>query len=318
MNYEDMLKTENTDYCFDVWSGYREELTDYIISSVEDFYRKKKLTNIGKRQFQTAYDMEQISEELAAKPTLAIWGAGGCNDIDLLRLANYFRLVLIDHNMERIQAAKDRYGLKPEDCLLTDLKFWDISKEDYLMFEALMKDKAPIDEVEEYIVELIHKVESIDYSLLPNFDFSVAVGLFSQLNSRFAALAHLHQYSENLSNIFIKLNKCAMEATMRAIKQMTDKALVVGYEEKVLYDIDVEEARELIDIINEEREETLFNRAMEALRMVSEVSGNDELCRGVLKEIEIGKFECVSHKSILWPFTSDKFYIMNVLSLEIR
>ncbi len=318
MDYQAIIKSENTDTYFDTWKPYRDELTDTIINGIEDYYRRKKLIDSGKKQFIKAYDMEQIIKELGKKPTLAIWGAGGCNDIDISRLARYFRLVLIDHNVEWIEAARKKYNLRKIDCLTIDLKFWNIIHDDYLMFEALVKDRASVDEVERFFYDLIAKMGNLDYQSMPSFDFSVAVGLISQLNSRFAAIAYINKYPYDLTSVFLKINQLAVESTMEAITKMTNKAIVLGYEEKVLYSASTEEAEQIVDALNEERREAFYSNGTYGKNLQSQVSGNQELCEYINDRLLQKELEYVTEKNILWCFTSDKFYVMNVPIFRIQ
>ncbi len=318
MDFQAMVKSENTDECFDGWKPYRDELTDTIVNGIEDYYRRKKLIDSGKKQFFNAYDMEQIIRELGKKPTLAIWGAGGCNDIDISKLAKYFKLVLIDHNTRWIEATRKKYNLRKMDCVTIDLKFWDISQDDYLMFEALVKDKAPIDEIEGFFYDLIAKMSKIDYQSMPSFDFSVGVGLFSQLNSRFAAMAHINEYPYDITGILFKINQLAVECTMDAISKMTNNAIVLGYEERVLYDASSDEAELIVDALNEARREGFYNSGTYGKNLNSEVWGNQELCEYIKEGLEKNSLEYITEKNILWCFTSDKFYIMNVPIFRIQ
>ena len=59
-------------------------------------------------------------------PVLAIWGAGRSNDIDLARLAERFKLVLIDRDAEGLAQACKTYGLEETDAICVDLPFWNV------------------------------------------------------------------------------------------------------------------------------------------------------------------------------------------------
>ena len=86
MDYYKMIASENTDSMYEKWSEYRNELTDYIIEGIEHLHIRRKLADTGKRRIYGEYNIETIVAEKVNRPTLAIWGAGGCNDIDIVRL----------------------------------------------------------------------------------------------------------------------------------------------------------------------------------------------------------------------------------------
>ena len=75
MRYLDrLIASEVLPNAYKEWRGYRQKLTDFI--------------------------EENCVAEGGGKPVLAIWGAGRSNDIDLARLAERFKLVLIDRDAE--------------------------------------------------------------------------------------------------------------------------------------------------------------------------------------------------------------------------
>jgi len=317
MDFDSMIKTEDTDIFYETWRDYRDNLTDYIISAVEDYYRKKKLKAIGKRQFFTAYDIEDICKEWMKTPSLAIWGAGGCNDIDIVRLSKYFNLVLIDYDIEKIEKTREKFEISSERCYCVDLKFWDITRDDFLMFEALVKDNAPLEDVEKFMEELIAHNKEFKYLDLPKFDFSVVVGLASQLNSRFASLAYIHNYQKDIFSMLNKLNICGVDNLTNAVNAMTDKLIIYGYETRVIYEAEFGAGKNLVEEMNEDLELALVGGHEEWIwNQVLEVAGNDILQKKVLQDIEAGVLSYVGGKYLLWNFTFEKNYIMTLRALQ--
>ena len=85
MIYEKMIETENSDLMRAAWTDYRQTLTSYVLEGIESYYRRAHLARQGKLRDQ-AFTLE-ADVPLEAKPVVAIWGAGRCNDLDLEMLA---------------------------------------------------------------------------------------------------------------------------------------------------------------------------------------------------------------------------------------
>lgn len=286
MDYNSLIKTEDTDVCFNDWEEYRNNLTDYVMDSIESYYTREYLKRTGKKRLVREYGMKEIVEELGEKPSLAIWGAGGCNDIDICRLAKYFKLILIDHNLEKIVYAKKRFNLSDDECICVDLKFWDISNDDYLMMEAMIKDEVTGEELGNYIEDMIAKMPGYDYSTMPHFDFSVAVGLVSQLNSRLAALIHINKYQYDMTKYLYDMNFDAVDKFLNAIVGITNKMFVLGYEDRIL-------------------------------ETEGKVAGNDILENRITSMIESENIKNFMDKELVWNFISEKSYIMQINSYEL-
>ena len=108
MNYSSMIKTEDTASRYEAWRDYREELTSYI--------------------------KEGLAEKCSKGSWVAIWGAGGCNDIDIVSLYRDYKLLLIDQDVEKLCQVRESLGLNSESCKVADVSFWNITDDDYEMF----------------------------------------------------------------------------------------------------------------------------------------------------------------------------------------
>lgn len=212
MRYLDrLIASEVLPNAYKEWREYRQKLTDFI--------------------------EENCVAEGGCKPVLAIWGAGRSNDIDLARLAERFKLVLIDRDAEGLVQACKTYGLEKTDVICVDLPFWNVELETYEMFEALLAEG---EEAEIVIEHLKQVVFDNSHRVLPDigrrFDYSVCVGLHSQLNARFAGL--LYMYRENydeeelqmIENAIRALNEAAVTRTNDVIYMLTEKLMVFGLE----------------------------------------------------------------------------------------
>lgn len=206
-----LIASEVLPNAYKEWRGYRQKLTDFI--------------------------EENCVAEGGCKPVLAIWGAGRSNDIDLARLAERFKLVLIDRDAEGLVQACKTYGLEETDVICVDLPFWNVELETYEMFEALLAEG----EEAEIVIEHLKQVAfDNSHRVLPDigrrFDYSVCVGLHSQLNARFAGL--LYMYRENydeeelqmIENAIRALNEAAVTRTNDVIYMLTEKLMVFGLE----------------------------------------------------------------------------------------
>ncbi len=212
MRYLDrLIASEVLPNAYKEWRGYRQKLTDFI--------------------------EENCVAEGGCKPVLAIWGAGRSNDIDLARLAERFKLVLIDRDAEGLVQACKTYGLEETDVICVDLPFWNVELETYEMFEALLAEG----EEAEIVIEHLKQVAfDNSHRVLPDigrrFDYSVCVGLHSQLNARFAGL--LYMYRENydeeelqmIENAIRALNEAAVTRTNDVIYMLTENLMVFGLE----------------------------------------------------------------------------------------
>lgn len=212
MRYLDrLIASEVLPNAYKEWRGYRQKLTDFI--------------------------EENCVAEGGCKPVLAIWGAGRSNDIDLARLAERFKLILIDRDAEGLVQACKTYGLEKTDVICVDLPFWNVELETYEMFEALLAEG----EEAEIVIEHLKQVAfDNSHRVLPDigrrFDYSVCVGLHSQLNARFAGL--LYMYRENydeeelqmIENAIRALNEAAVTRTNDVIYMLTEKLMVFGLE----------------------------------------------------------------------------------------
>mgnify|MGYP000820490128 FL=1 len=242
--------------------------------------------------------------EGGCKPVLAIWGAGRSNDIDLARLAERFKLVLIDRDAEGLVQACKTYGLEGTDVICVDLPFWNVELETYEMFEALLAEG----EEAEIVIEHLKQVAfDNSHRVLPDigrrFDYSVCVGLHSQLNARFAGL--LYMYRENydeeelqmIENAIRALNEAAVTRTNDVIYMLTEKLMVFGLEWAVVNESAMDQWERLVpeDIEG-------------ALQLRHDI--------GMHKDFDI---RIEAERQLFWPFAwkeRKKGYVMELLAVQ--
>ena len=279
MRYLDrLIASEVLPNAYKEWRGYRQKLTDFI--------------------------EENCVAEGGCKPVLAIWGAGRSNDIDLARLAERFKLVLIDRDAEGLAQACKAYGLEETDAICVDLPFWNVELETYEMFEALLAEG----EEAEIVIEHLKQVAfDNSHRVLPEigrrFDYSVCVGLHSQLNARFAGL--LYMYRENydeeelqmIENAIRALNEAAVTRTNDVIYMLTEKLMVFGLEWAVVNESAMDQWENLVP---EEIEG--------ALQLRHDI--------GMHKDFDI---RIEAEQRLFWPFAwkeRKKGYVMELLAVQ--
>jgi hypothetical protein len=279
MRYLDrLIASEVLPNAYKEWRGYRQKLTDFI--------------------------EENCVAEGGRKPVLAIWGAGRSNDIDLARLAERFKLVLIDRDAEGLAQACKTYGLEETDAICVDLPFWNVEFEIYEMFEALLAEG----EEAEIVIEHLQQVAfDNSHRVLPDigrrFDYSVCIGLHSQLNARFAGL--LYMYRENydeeelqmIENAIRALNEAAVTRTNDVIYMLTEKLMVFGLEWAVVNESAMEQWEKLVpeDIEG-------------ALQLRHDI--------GMHKDFDI---RIEAERRLFWPFAwkeRKKGYVMELLAVQ--
>lgn len=279
MRYLDrLIASEVLPNAYKEWRGYRQKLTDFI--------------------------EENCVAEGGCKPVLAIWGAGRSNDIDLARLAERFKLVLIDRDAEGLAQACKTYGLEETDAICVDLPFWNVEFEIYEMFEALLAEG----EEAEIVIEHLQQVAfDNSHRVLPDigrrFDYSVCIGLHSQLNARFAGL--LYMYRENydeeelqmIENAIRALNEAAVTRTNDVIYMLTEKLMVFGLEWAVVNESAMEQWEKLVpeDIEG-------------ALQLRHDI--------GMHKDFDI---RIEAERRLFWPFAwkeRKKGYVMELLAVQ--
>lgn len=279
MRYLDrLIASEVLPNAYKEWRGYRQKLTDFI--------------------------EENCVAEGGRKPVLAIWGAGRSNDIDLAGLAERFKLVLIDRDAEGLAQACKAYGLEETDAICVDLPFWNVEFEIYEMFEALLAEG----EEAEIVIEHLQQVAfDNSHRVLPDigrrFDYSVCIGLHSQLNARFAGL--LYMYRENydeeelqmIENALRALNEAAVTRTNDVIYMLTEKLMVFGLEWAVVNESAMEQWEKLVpeDIEG-------------ALQLRHDI--------GMHKDFDI---RIEAERRLFWPFAwkeRKKGYVMELLAVQ--
>lgn len=199
MNVIDEIKKEfEIPGAYESWAAYREEVTDLILASAS------QPDLIPEASLQTS--IQDVDRSRRAMPTsdtkatgsIALFGIGPANDIDLGRISEHFgHITLIDLDREGMERGLVRYGL--QHCPKVEL--WDTSLSGVTMedvaafFETLygqvvqsgrtLTEAAFIEMSLAALEQIQHKVVSSREALrakLPaeHYDMVVSVGLHSQ------------------------------------------------------------------------------------------------------------------------------------------
>lgn len=311
MLFEEIIQKENSDIMYDRWSRYRNGLTSYILKTIEAFYIREALRK--KRQLKLKKG-QMFMPDSAEKPTLAIWGAGGLNDIDAALLAERLRLVLIDDNLEAVGRACKKYGL-PEDVVCIDMKFWDIPAEKYHMLEDLMSEGVEVDIISRYLREIFDKMHICNFDGLPKFDFSVVSGLASQLNARLWRLVRSFPGYEALEPILREYNLFAVNRLFSCVESVTGKLSIWGYE--VLSSPESSGILTVCEAENELWHEVINSMPRDVFwKNLTEVSieGSVQLDKLICESYVNEKKSVLNGASFLWPFSDRKDYMMRFVT----
>lgn len=322
MLYDQMVKSENSDPVRDLWRPYREMMTQYVCGRIEDSYRRTYLAGQSKRKADD-FSLEQVLAETGEKPVVAVWGAGRCNDLDIHTLAGISRLVLIDRETAWTEAAREQYGLNREQCVCADMGFWDISEEEERYFERLLAGGADDGHLAAYLRQLsvCEQAESSAVSC-GRFDYSVCLGLASQLNARFAGLMHIYKkdfadYPETES-VLREMNACASGRLLRMIAETTGKAVILANE---LYAGTAERAAALSAAAQEwtaQGEETVLCGGHLPAADACRIAGSREFLQEVECYVADGRFSVVHRSGAVWPFVPERYFFMDVMTASVN
>lgn len=217
--YDQLLSLQVIEDAYEEWTGYREELTNFVI--------------------ETAQSRESI----------AVFGAGRCNDIDLNRLASYFNQVfLIDKDEQAMRAGIDRQKAGTRDNIEIQIAdFVGISAQDYREYADLLiaevRRKGLQTNIEdlartarEYLCKLENRVGQMPLDLgSKHYETSVVAGVHSQLISMLdwiwsIMLETIGQNEISVRQKIIALNDSYIQRFNSALLEVTTQNLIIGCE----------------------------------------------------------------------------------------
>lgn len=218
--YDQLLTLQRIDNAFTEWEAYRSDLTDYILRS------------------------------LPKDETLAIFGAGRCNDIDLKKLSSHFSaIILIDKDEEAMKEALHQYDLEHSPLIHTQLiDFVGISSNDYRYYadylinevrkqgiHTVCEDLAEV--ALELLEDLYRKAIVTPVNLEKNsYENAIVMGIHSQLISMLEwiwsiILQTIGQDESEVRDALTKMNDGLVEKFNHLVLEATKHIVIMGYEE---------------------------------------------------------------------------------------
>ena len=235
--------------------------------------------------------------------------------------------MLIDRDREAVLSAVREYGLKEQDYIIADIPFWHVDDDQYRLYEAMLEDCEDTEHILEFLTGIatansgkyIGRTKSGDIvndtdRYLDIFDYSVAVGLHSQLNSRFAAL--LYHYRDNyhdedlrlISSAISGLNEAAVERLNDYMYHMTKDVLIYGYEVAACED----------QTCAEKLANAFDRRDVETMKSVEHIEGVAQLMKDMSLHMNYD-VELVDSRHMVWPFDTAggrKNYVMGFAAMR--
>ena len=158
--YYRLQNSRKKDFAFHEWRAYRKEVTDLLLQSCD------------------------------SGSTLAVFGAGPCNDLDLARLSEHFsQITLLDFNEASMKSALRRYSLEASPRIRLEISdFAGITDEDYIDFlSQLQKEYLHNFTSSSPALESLNRMYEKARRYMPDFgqnqyDCCLALNIHSQLN----------------------------------------------------------------------------------------------------------------------------------------
>ena len=184
--YKEIKKNFILPNAYSDWSEYRHALTNYIIDK----------TN----RLSVPLSFHANMEEEDLLPTLAILGAGACNDIDLHSLLSHFsKITLLDYDQNTMNTALETYHLTDcpyIECItislngLQDYHYEEFCNELQAYVQYNLDNLTPVI-FENYAISLIQKdLQLIREYEIPlhtkSYDYICCFGVHSQLQAMFS------------------------------------------------------------------------------------------------------------------------------------
>ncbi|MBQ4058339.1 MAG: hypothetical protein IJD40_05350 [Lachnospiraceae bacterium] len=278
------------------WTDYRNTITNYIIRE----------TN----QVSVPLSFGANMDETCLLPTLAIIGAGACNDIDLQVLVSHFsKITLIDYDSKAMKTALETYDLinsSHVECKAISLN--GLNDSYYETFCNLLQeyvqenlDQLTPEKFEDYAISFIHKtLEQIeDYEIpLPvnTYDYICCFGVHSQFQAMFSYIYR------------------AFEVNLREMKFSDIPEFNSRFNKRLQ-----EENERFIPLFHD----TLFKCAKQAVFLGFEQSrtNNTEAIEGAHQAMQdINKRSLPTEESyLIWPFlpSEDIYYEMSIMKIKV-
>ena len=212
--YGRIKQSERIPDAYEKWSGYRTELTGYVL------------------------------ERLGENKRIAILGAGACNDISLASLLKAgHEITLLDCDEVAMEDGVIRQlsnVLDRDKVSCRKVNVWDVTVQEYHTLEELFFQRKPMKSVISHLNKITERIVSQPVELLgEEYDMMVCVGFHSQVTVMFISLLQYYMslynvgYSredvDDYQKMLYQMNVCMAERVQEWMKQST-KRMILGYE----------------------------------------------------------------------------------------
>ncbi|MBI6039881.1 hypothetical protein [Clostridium perfringens] len=157
--------------------------------------------------------------------TIAFFGAGFCNDIDISFFQkNYSNVTLIDQYGIALEKGIKNQGIDKNSIELKELNFFEVNKSLISEFNIALKSKKKTEELIEILLLLRESIELNPLVKYLKYDYTVSIAVHSQLCNDL--LIPLTTYKVNYSNEEIKKIKKMLETVYYKYITLYNKLLI--------------------------------------------------------------------------------------------
>lgn len=202
---------------FSNWENYRNTLTSYLIAETD--------------QLSLPLSFSSNMTEAEYLPTLAIIGAGACNDLDLEALSTHFsRITLIDYDLDAMKEALASYHLENNPVIeLLPVSLNGLDDSDYQQFCEQLQvfvttcgSSLSRKDFELYALSLLEhfyeKSRKTPVPLLPaSYDYIWCFGVHSQLQAMFSYVYRV--FEVNLKDTFTNIADSCLNSFTERLKE---------------------------------------------------------------------------------------------------
>ena len=219
--YDELMQAQYLENAFEDWKEYREAITNYFLTHIP------------------------------CGATVAIFGAGMCNDIDIERLLEKVsEITLIVRDRSLLHRVFEHYPNADRKRIhFLEADFVGITEKEYRLFSERLvrmiqakKEKTDISEVAEYVglqMKALYEeaLKQPVFSKEEKFDYGIAFGLHSQLNNMFPwmweiVLHTLNVKEESVFQLAASYNNRIVERFHDEVFGILKKGMIIGFEKQ--------------------------------------------------------------------------------------
>jgi len=269
--FDELKKLQTIAGAYKEWSSYRHKVTEYIINNTTDF------------------------------ESIAIFGAGKCNDIDLNILESKFeKVILIDIDMSSMKEGINQYSLVDSNKIeLIACDFLGIEDSEYRDYEYLVKkyfftntnNLSSRHKILSLLDDLTAKINKYPLAFGEDaYKNSILIGVHSQINV----------YLQRIWSICLQITGEGDNLAIEKIKKMNDIV-----------------AKKLnAAVIESTKVKLFFGYEMGMEGQYGRIEGAIQAEHDLELRLESGLINFSSEFKLLWPFKSDCKYVMRFICIS--